>query len=216
MEKKVILLNGPPSSGKDTAAIILSNFIGGKSSRSSLTPYRVRMLKFADPLKRAAHALYGIPQSCEYFEREFGNIWKNEPQAEFFGEKPRDVYVGLSEDFAKLRNGGKRHFGKIAARSVSLEKHDNCFIFSDSGFAEEAIPVIEAAGIANVIVYQLERPGCNFSSDSRGYIARELIQQFPKLRVQEIPNIGDKMLFRTMLQAAAMTNLELEIKDGNI
>ena len=44
-------------------------------------------------------------------------------------------------------------------------------IFTDSGFREEAIPVVEAVKKLNgsVVQVQLFRPGCSFNGDSRGY-----------------------------------------------
>lgn len=212
---KVILINGPPNCGKDTAATVLDNYINNKYTQGKLIPHRTKKMKFAAPLKKAAHELYGIPYSCEYYEEKYGNEWKNQPQPEFFGEKPRDVYIDLSEKFAKKRAGGETHFGKIAARSIRLEKSANCFIFSDSGFDREAEPIIECAEISNVVVLQIERPGCSFVGDSRGYIADKLLAQFPKLKVQRIPNMGDKMLYRTLLHGFANDWLNLEIKDAD-
>jgi hypothetical protein len=208
--KKVFLINGPPNSGKDTAAVICSNFVNGKFSKTQLPMLRPVHMKFASPLKAAAHALYGIPMSCEYYEKEFGNEWKDEPQVEFYGQTPRSEYIALSEEYAKKRHG-QEVFGKVAARRIALEKQANVFLFSDSGFALEAIPIIKLVGVKNVHIIELTRSGCDFSSDSRGYIGKELKQQYAdKLKVIRIPNDGDKDDFRLLLHGTMVKFLQVE------
>ncbi len=210
MDKKAILINGPPHSGKDTAAIMIHNMIAGRHAVGALIPFRPHHLKFADPLKAAAHALYSVPYSCEHFEKEHGNEWKDRPAIEFMGERPRDVYIALSETFAKQRPAGKAFFGRIAARRIRFEKSDNVFIFSDSGFGDEAKEVIREVGLANTLVVQLSRPGTSFAGDSRGYVGEILTASFPGLCVADVPNIGDKMLFRTLLQGMIIPWLDME------
>lgn len=194
--KKVVLFNGPPGVGKDTAVSIAKSFLTGAYGAGQLIGYRPVSMKFADPLKQAAHALLGIPYSCDYYEKEFGNAWKNGPQPEFFGQSPRAVYISLSESFAK-ETFGIQVFGQVAARRVALEKSANVFLFSDSGFTDEALPIIKLVGVENVYVVELSRPGHDFSGDSRGYIGEKLREQFAgKLSVLRIPNVGDKADFR--------------------
>jgi hypothetical protein len=212
MQKKVILINGPPGSGKDTATAFAKAAIDGKPSRGKFVGHDVAHLKFADPLKAAAHVLYGIPHSADYYEKEFGYEWKNNPQPEFFGLIPRSVYISLSEEYAKEK-GGASFFGKIAARRIRLDKRNDVFIFSDSGFADEAIPVIREVGIDNVLLISLERSGHNFAGDSRGYISGTLCVQYPKLNHVRLPNNQDKMLLRTLIRGTVQPWLDIE--DGH-
>lgn len=211
MEKTVILFNGPPGSGKDTAASMAFNLVFQKYTRNSMIPWRPKHLKFADPLKAAAHTLYNIPHSAEYYEKELGHKWKNEPSPLFFGRKPRDVYISLSEEYAK-RAHDSTFFGRIAARRIQLEKQANIFIFSDSGFADEAIPVIGNVGIENVLLVEMRRAGCSYDGDSRSYIAADLTKQFPKLKTQVIPNDQDKMLLRTLIHGTIIPWLDLDME----
>lgn len=200
--KKVILFNGPPHCGKDTAVGIAKNFLNGNFAVGGLIPYRPIHFKFADPLKAAAHALYGIPYSCEYYEKEFGNGWKDAPQVEFFGATPRSEYIALSEQYAKSRHG-VTVFGRVAARRVALEKQANVFLFSDSGFAVEASPIVSLVGKNNVFVVELSRPGSDFSNDSRSYIGEELNRLVGDgIEVLRIPNSGDKEDLRLLIQGA--------------
>jgi hypothetical protein len=207
--KKVFLINGPPNSGKDLTAVIARNFIDGKWTKTATRPIASKIMKFADPLKNAAHALYGIPYGCEYYEKEFGNDWKNTPQVEFYGATPRSEYIALSEEYAKRRHG-EEVFGRVLARRIALEKQANVFLIPDSGFYLEAVPVIALVGLNNVIVVELTRAGCDFSSDSRSYVGDKLREQFPKLKVIRIPNSGDRDDLRLLVHGTMMKYLGVE------
>jgi DNA polymerase III delta prime subunit len=211
MDKKAILFNGPPGCGKDTAAAITRNYLDGKHHVRSFQAFKSAHHKFATPLKQAAHTLYGLPFSAEYYEKEFGYDWKNKPQVEFFGKTPREIYISLSEDFAKV-HGGQTFFGRIAARAISLDKSANVFVFSDSGFAAEAGPVIEKLGAVNVLIVEIERSGTSFVGDSRGYIGDDIRRSYAnsdKLKIIRLPNNQDKMLFRTLLNSTLKDWLEV-------
>lgn len=196
--KRVILLNGPPSSGKDLSAIILRNMLIDRADSASL-PYRPEIMKFADPLKMAAHTLLNIPHSCEYYEKEFGNAWKDTEGVEFFGKTPRSEYIALSETYAKVRHGDDI-FGRILARRIQLHKGIGTFIVPDSGFYQEAIPIIKYVGLDNLCLIQLSRNGTSFAGDSRGYIGAALKEQYPGLRTIDIPNDNDKSFLTAMLK----------------
>jgi hypothetical protein len=213
MDKKVIIFNGPPQSGKDTATIMASNFLAGKTSNGGYQRMMIEHLKFADPLKAAAHQLFGIPYSCNYYEKNFGNSWKDSPQIEFYGLKPRDVYIALSEDFAK-KIGGVTFFGRIAARRIGLDKVSNVFIFSDGGFVDEIVPVISTVGVQNVIIIELYRDGTSFDGDSRNYIGDQLNSRFgDKILVKKIPNNQDLNLLRLLIRGILTEWLEIDGED---
>lgn len=201
MSKRVILINGPPSSGKDLSAIILRNMLHEQRDSTGL-PYIPQIIKFADPLKAAAHQLLAIPYSCEYYEKEKGNAWKDAPQLEFFGKTPRSEYIALSEDYLKPRHG-RDVFGRIAARRIQLHKGIATFIIPDSGFVEEAIPVIKQVGPENVLLIELSRPGTSFTGDSRDYVSAGITEQYPNFRTFKLNNSGDQK-FLTMLLKGIM------------
>jgi hypothetical protein len=213
MDKKVILLNGPPGSGKDLSGIIIRNMLFGKrpNGRADLPTYKPVLMKFADPLKQAAHALFGIPFSCEHYEKEHGHDWKNQPQVEFYGRKPRDVYIDLSEQFVKPRFDSS-FFGKVAFRTVKLDKQNNVFIFTDSGFVEEAVPIVKAFGVDNVLVVELARSGASFDGDSRSYVGAELSARFNnQIKHVRIPNDGDQEFLTALLKGLMMKHLGVEV-----
>jgi hypothetical protein len=167
-------------------------------------------MKFAEPVKQAVHQLYAVPYSCEYYEKEFGNVWKDTPQPEFFGKTPRELYISISEDFAK-KHSGNSVFGRILARRIEMDKSHNVFLISDSGFVEEALPLALKFGAENILIVELDRPGCSFEGDSRQYIGELCKRELPmqKIKVQRLPNVGDRMLLRTLLHGVAVKYLGL-------
>lgn len=167
-QKQIVLLNGPPGSGKDTAA-------------SHLVPYfQFQKMKFAAPIKRMVCGLLDMSESalevhkdnpfnilCEEFvsiDPNFGNeIITYGPK-----ETPRDVLIDLSEDFLKKKYG-KTILGRIAARELS-RSHNNLVIFTDAGKEEDMPAIIRAVGKKNVTLVRIHRDGCDFSKDSRRYL----------------------------------------------
>jgi len=210
MKKRAILFNGPPGSGKDTATNMARNFLDNRMTTEG--QIKATHMKFSAPLKQAAHVLYGIPYSAEYYERTQGYDWKNKKQIEFFGQSPRDIYIALSEEFAK-KYGGESFFGHIAARTIGLDKSFNTYIFSDSGFAGEAKPIIAALGIENILIVELKRDGCTFEGDSRGYIGDRLLEDYRgKIAVKRLSNNQDKLIYRIMVQAVVAEWFGLDVK----
>lgn len=158
--KKIILLNGPPSSGKDFAA----NFIADCFNRT-------RIDKFARILKERTHALYGFSdRKWDYYEH-----CKDIPNDDFYGLTPRKAYIGISEKYFKPMHD-KYIFGKLLLSDIKDIKFD-ILIISDSGFIEEAEVLIEEYGSENVLLIKLIREGCNFNNDSRSYLELKGIEE---------------------------------------
>lgn len=151
--KKIILLNGPPSCGKDTAANYLIDVYSGVCTD-----------KFARVLKERTHALYGfVDRPHNYYEDV-----KSLPNNDFYGLTPRQAYINVSELYFKPVHG-KNIFGKILADE--LDKYNwEINVISDSGFAEEAQVLIDKYGEDNIILIRVNRPGFTFAGDSRNYI----------------------------------------------
>jgi len=149
---RILFLNGPPRSGKDTAARIL---------------YRERPFrhyKFAEPLKRAAHSILGLGN----IRPEAYDLVKDLDNFDFFHKKPRDVYISLSEEWAK-RYFGTDFFGKVALRRIERDRA-SLVVFSDCGFYEEILPLISYYPSGCCFLLHLERPGTSFKGDSRSWI----------------------------------------------
>lgn len=161
---RVILLNGPPGCGKDTVGRILRDDYFGIGVAC--------LMKFADPVKTGTHALYQVPP--EFMHVDAYEHCKEISHLHFFGKTPREAYIEFSEKLVKPVKG-KDFFGRVAARRVKEKTAYEYCIFTDSGFAEEALPVIDLVGPENVLLINLIRAGCNFSSDSRSYLELPLV-----------------------------------------
>jgi hypothetical protein len=160
---KIILFNGPPRCGKDTA----SNFLGSRHGINNTIP-----MKFAAPLHAAAKSCLPESSLLYYSEEHKDEI------IPALGVSYRQLCINLSEDHFKPTYGVDI-FGRLAAASISSfeqEKQRHCvlnettYIFSDSGFAYESQAVIDMAGPENVTLVRIYREGCSFSGDSRSYI----------------------------------------------
>lgn len=151
----VVLVNGPPRSGKDHAARLLTGILDDA----------IR-IGFADPLKRGTHASYGLtPDPIDQFE-----VVKDQPREEFFGLTPRKAYIAHSEQYMKVMHG-PRVFGLLFLAGMRRAGR-RITIVPDSGFYDEALPVVEEVGPENVLLIRLhaEGRGKTFVGDSRGYI----------------------------------------------
>lgn len=150
---KVIILNAPPSSGKDIAA----DWIVAK--------YGAQHLRFKDQLYRVAAQVAGIPLTRMVTlasDREY-----KEKPARFFrvGGKfvtPRQWLIHCSENIVKPLLG-KDFFGKSLANSIESD----IVVVSDGGFPEELVPVLAAGH--DVYVLRIVRDGYTFEGDSRKY-----------------------------------------------
>jgi hypothetical protein len=161
---KIIFLNGPAGSGKDS----IGNFLVPKLNKASI-------YKFATPIKKAVAAMLNLsPEEYQfYFETPEG---KNNPSVRFFGKTPRQWLISFSEDFAK-KHGGTDVFGRIMATNLTPAFRTNMVenvVITDSGFQPEAEALINAfRGECEFFLIRLHRNGFKFEGDSRGYIYLE-------------------------------------------
>jgi len=152
---KIILFNGPPRSGKDTAARMFSNLFIGKQ------------FSFAEELKNATHTIFGLNGiRFDHFED-----FKNSKIAAFNGMSPREAYIWVSEEIMKPKFG-KDIWGKRLARKIK-EYNYSKYAISDLGFDEEALYIVNIFGPENVSIAQIYRPDCDYSNDSRKYVTIE-------------------------------------------
>jgi hypothetical protein len=101
-------------------------------------------------------------------------VLKERAESRLGGLSRREALIYVSEEIIKPKFG-KDFFGVKAAQE--LDNTDN-YCFSDGGFQEELVPIINKLGADNIILIQLTREGCDFSSDSRRYINGILVEEF--------------------------------------
>ena len=154
LSTNVVILNGPPNSGKDTIA----------AAMVEADPEWRRVRRFKEELYRVAAMLYCVPyedvvEICN--DRELKDAYHDA-----FGCTPREALIYVSESVVKPHFGDE-WFGRKAA--LSLESGCTHF-FSDGGFMAEMNPLLAAVGENNFLLVTLVRPGCDFSNDSRDYL----------------------------------------------
>lgn len=172
--KSILLVNGPPSSGKDATGKIIKDMLGDQ----------VYVTKFAHALKIATaalyHALNGDPsfgmmddhgylvhEGPMYDDAHYEDV-KEEPNDLFFGRSWREALIAVSETLCKPPHGDD-FFGKLLLKRIQA-RPEQLIVITDSGFLGEAQPLIDAMPPDSVNVLRLIRPGCSFVGDSRGYI----------------------------------------------
>jgi len=157
--RKIVLVNGPPRSGKDSLGAFLKQ----------RAPSFVHVDKFARILKESAHALYGLvdgldrPLPHDAFEDS-----KEETHSCFYGLTPREAYQKVSEVYFKKVHG-QEIFGRMLADSLERNQAP-VVVLTDSGFVEEALCLISRFPDAEPLLVRLHREGYTFEGDTRGYI----------------------------------------------
>lgn len=169
---KVILLNGPAGSGKDTLGSGLCSRLPGDSI----------IEKFAQPIRDAALATF------PFLTPETLDSWKETP---FLADTPttlRQWMISYSEDLMKPAFG-EDIFGRLCAERLR-ETEPNFAVITDSGFLLEADVLVNCFGPDNVVLFQIERDGKTFAGDSRGYIDIEDVTTEVIYNVEDRPNIA--------------------------
>ncbi len=183
LRNTVILLNAPPNSGKDTIAKAVCDKTGATHSEFKNSLYKTTAKYFQMDLNRFkdlatnrntkehSHSsllltwcgkmqwdeLFGVGslKGCEYVGDDYLTI------------SPRQAMIFTSECYIKPKYG-EQYFGEDAAKNLTPEVGN---VFSDSGFDEEAIPIYNKIGHANVFVVQFTREGADsFEGDSRKFL----------------------------------------------
>lgn len=143
MPKTIILLNGPPRSGKDTAAEIIKKNNPG-----------AEIIRMADPLLQCLHSVF--PKIKDY-ESEKGNIICGELTG-------RQWIIKLAEEFIKP-TVGKDAFVNIVIDKIAASQAQ-IIIIPDLGFDEE----LNAIADYNAVLIRIYKNGCDFKADSRKYL----------------------------------------------
>jgi hypothetical protein len=185
MPHQVIMFNGPPASGKDTAGLFV------------LEEYNnVRIVKFADPLKQAVAAMFGLSFETVRRLEAIGSQDKDKPMDELMGFSWRQALIWMSEQCMKPKFG-KDIFGALMAQRLSGPTSCELTVITDCGFTDEVLPVIDEMGPANCHIIRLHREDCTFDGDSRSHLFMNARKPPPVgTRVHDLRNNHDKKMFR--------------------
>ena len=186
-----VILNGPPNSGKDTLADLLTAY-GFKKQEMKARLYEDTANHFdvdLPELKRRAtdrilkeEGWYELPYDWELLQ----------------SMSPREALIHTSETVIKP-NHGDDYFGLAAAGKCKLD-YATLAVFSDGGFEAEIAPLIDA--YKNVLIFRLHRDGCTFEGDSRDYLEGfdntydvDLIDGQPDQAITEIIEVLDPLIY---------------------
>lgn len=161
---KILFFNGPPRSGKDTAALHTMD-----KRKLDQRDWRARQVitfdRFAMPIKRAFAGMVNAHVD------QFGNVepWESTKSEiiPWLGVSYRQWQIDFSEGF--LKKYGKDIFAQLFIQR-NPKRDRNVIVVPDSGFAEEVKPIADFYGEENVLLVRCHRPGFTFEGDSRSYI----------------------------------------------
>jgi hypothetical protein len=163
----IILLNGAPRSGKNILA----------EGMQQASPGQVELISFAQILKESVHRALEIEDGRSehgYAPHNFLENCKDDPMESLFHKTPRDVYIAYSEQFIKPLFGSS-YFGHLLAEKIGRYTNDVHYIITDSGFIEEAMPLVNRYGADNFVKINVIRDGTDFSMDSRSLWSGEAL-----------------------------------------
>lgn len=156
----IIICNGPPGSGKDEAA-------------SYFKKHGFRHISFKHVLFKETIEYFGVPH--DWFMRDYNDRKiKERPEKALGGLSRRKALIHVSEEVIKPVEG-LDFFGRAVANEIEDDKD---YAISDGGFIEELTPIINKIGTGNIVLVQLTRDGCDYSTDSRRYFDGNLIKEY--------------------------------------
>lgn len=166
MRIPIILLNGPPGSGKDTAATIIQDWLSNHDLQSQIT-------RFSSPIKRAFAGFIGASEVDELGESTLHARDKDSPLPILNNRSYRDWQIAFSEDFIKPHYG-ENTFAQLLVDEIYQSEHSiirgRFWIISDCGFQSEVDYFTESFDPAAIALFRIQRPGHTFAKDSRQYV----------------------------------------------
>lgn len=173
----IVGFNGPPQSGKDTAAQFLA------SALDSRTDLPVKVVSVVDTLARMGAVLLGAEYSNEWYE------WaKATPFDILKGATLRQWMIDQTEEFHKPKYGAAFWFTTLLTRH---EDFPGVLIISNIGFEYEAR--MADAHAKSFLMIKMNRPGTDW--DSRGPVTMR--------NHRNILNYGDLENLQNQMDVAA-------------
>ena len=171
---KMIILNGPPRSGKDTFLKILKAVFMDDLPTDTLIPFSYKRVLCSEVAKR-----YNVsPQFI--WDLNADTTKKDLPQEMFGGKSVRECLIYESEEVIKRQLGEDgvaiRTFQCIVddhKDSGNVNDLQDCVLVTpDGGFASEMLAAQQFFGISrrDIFLIQFHRAGYTFEGDSRSYI----------------------------------------------
>lgn len=171
---KIILLNGPPSGGKDTAARHIRQWY---NSLPQIKPVdqpidlskRCALDCMSMPIKRAFAGTLELPITQD------GEVapWESQKEVPIpdFGISYRQWQIDFSEQF--LKKYDPSIFGVLLARRIERRFSRgiaDLIVVPDCGFRIEVDILYQIFNPADILLVRCHREGFTFAGDSRGYV----------------------------------------------
>lgn len=165
IKNPVVLINGPPGSGKDTLGKILVDHCG---------PSNASILKFAQPIRGAAMSIFpGLSEvNFEGWKNQDTGLRKSynslSPNGNIITQeipvKGREWMISFSEDF--MKQYGQDVFAKILLETIGATSCPlQTFVITDCGFQVEVDYLADR--LEKFAIIQVHRDGHSFDGDSR-------------------------------------------------
>lgn len=164
---KLMLFNGPPGCGKDTAAKYLYHHYYE----------RVVFERFSMPNKTAFAAMLKASYN-EFYEVE-GYEERKDEVIPWLGVSYRQWQIDFAESFMKPLYG-KDIFTKLFIQRLPRYKEDSIVLVPDLGFQIE-VDTLEVYGFdpKDIAIINTQRAGCDYSRDSREDVKSKLFPVVP-------------------------------------
>jgi len=196
---KIILLNGPPSSGKDTAAKHIRQWC--ETVHTDYPRWHCHLDRMSMPIKRAFAGTMALPITPD------GEVlyWEAQKEAIIpeFGISYRQWQIEFSENFLKYYDNAI--FGRLAAQRIKRlfgNGDANLVVIPDCGFAIEIEVLYEEFDPKDILLIRCHRNGFTFAGDSRSFVPA------PKGCAVFDPLNEDKQHFLEQLEAGVRCWLE--------
>lgn len=181
---KIVFFNGPPKSGKSTAAVMLANIL---RKRDCKRVYELAMIHLADEPKEMVHRAYEVDGE-ELMEED-----KDASNGSFWGATPREAYVAFIQGLISMH--GDAVLGEMLLRQVKHTNH-KWLLVPDLGRLGDAAPLANHFGFYNCCIVRMHRKGCDYSADrTRSYVEKSGLREF------DLINDGDESRLRSTLEA---------------
>lgn len=182
LPSSIILLNGPPQSGKNTIASTIGVFLAANNIGFT-------EIALAEKLRKISEILIGRTLDDAAYN-------KIKDQSLQFGETEttlRQLMINMSENFFKQHYGpniwAQLAIAKIFAQSVNLDYNNSrkyIVVITDLGFQEEIDAFTNEYYPNRLLLVHVNRPGKSFTNDSRKFVQ----PNNPEVPVVTIENSG--------------------------
>lgn len=172
---KILLINGPPSSGKDTLARAIYDYFYENPEQPEC-----HFDRFSMPIKNAFSGMVGAKIDQFGAVRGWEDI-KDTPVDYLNGKSYRQWQIDFSEHFMKPLYG-EDCFGRLFCERIERLRdngdlgfnhnyvEESLIVVPDSGFQIEVDTIEKLLPNDEVLLLRLHRNGTSFDNDSRGYV----------------------------------------------